>query len=113
MSPGRARSNAAAIAAGPVGDQEQVPAAALAAVLGAAGDVVEDRLAVLAARILVGHDDEPGMPGGDPAHHRPLGRVALPGRAEDRDHAAAARRRERARAARGPSRATPGCGRSR
>ena len=74
---------------------QQVVVATLAAGLGAARDLVEDRVAVLAARVLVGDDHDPGPLAGDPAHQRPLGRVALAGRAEDRDHAATARRRER------------------
>src|SRR3954454_13957026 len=69
-----------------VGDQEQVSAATLAAVLAAAGDVLENRLAVLAARVLVGHDHEACLLGRDAAHHRPLLRVALPGGPEHGDH---------------------------
>ena len=82
----------------PVGDDQQVVVAALAGRLRAARDLVEDRVAVLAARVLVGDDDEAGALAGDPAHQRALGRVALPGRAEDRDQpAAAAPRRAGAR----------------
>ena len=95
MSPGRAASNAAAMASRRSGDQQEVVAASPAGGLGAAGDVVEDRLAVLAARILVGHDDEPCSFGGDPAHLRSLRGVALPGRAEDHDQATATRGRGR------------------
>ena len=113
MSPGRARSKRRLDGRPAVGDEQQVVAAALAGGLGAARDLVEDRVAVLAARVLVGDDDEPAALAGDPAHQRPLGRVALAGRPEDRDQPAAARRRDRARAGRARSGATPGCGRSR
>ena len=78
-----------------VGDEQQVVAAAAAGRLRAAGDLVEDRLAVLAAGILVGHDHEAGALAGDPAHHRPLRGVPLARRAEDRDQPAAAGRRDR------------------
>jgi hypothetical protein len=60
----------------------------LAGRLGASRDLVENHLAVLAPRILVGDDDEPRPLTGDTAHHRPLVGVALPGRAEHRDQAA-------------------------
>ena len=78
-----------------VGDEQQVVAAPAAGGLGPAGDGVEDRLAVLATRILVGDDDQPAALPGDPAHQRSLGRVALAGRPEDRDQPAAPRRRHR------------------
>ncbi len=74
-----------------VGDHEEVVTAALAGRLGATRDLVEDGLAVLAARVLVGDDHDPGTLAGDPAHQRALGRVALPGRAEDGDQSPAAR----------------------
>ena len=67
---------------GPVGDQQEVVAATLAGRLRAAGDLIEDRLAVLAAGVLVGRDHEAGSLGGDPAHHRPLLDVPLPRRPE-------------------------------
>ena len=66
-----------------------------------ARDRLEDRVAVLAARVLVGHDDQPAALAGDPAHQRPLGRVPLAGRAEDRDQPAAAGRRDRREQRRG------------
>ena len=78
-----------------IGDQQQVVVAPLAGRLGAARDRVEDRVAVLAARILVGDDHEAGPLAGDPAHQRALGRVALAGRAEHRDQPAATGRRDR------------------
>jgi hypothetical protein len=65
--------------------------------LGATRDLVEDRLAVLAAWVLVGHDDDARPLAGDAAHLRALGGVALAGRPEDRDQSAATsrcRRRE-------------------
>ena len=92
----------------PVGDEQQVVVAPPAGRLRAARDRVEDRLAVLAARILVGDDDEPAALAGDPAHQRALGRVALPGRAEDRDHA-----RRRAAAASGAEQVEDGLERGR
>ena len=95
MSPGRARSNAAAIAARPVGDEQQIVAPAPADGLRAAGDLVEDRLTVLSPRVFVRGDHQASLLGGDPAHHRPLPDVPLPRRAEHRDDAAAARRGDR------------------
>ena len=91
MSPGRARSNAASIAARRSAIDQQVVVAPLADGLRATRDLVQDGVAVLAARILVGDHDDPGALAGDPAHRRPLGGVAFAGRAEDRDQAAAAR----------------------
>ena len=78
-----------------VGDELEVLAATLAGRLGTARDGVEDRLAVLAARVLVGDDDQAGALAGDAAHQRALGRVPLAGRAEDDDEPAAARGRGR------------------
>ena len=78
-----------------VGDQQQVVVAALAGRFGAARDRLEDRVAVLAARVLVGHDHEAGPLARDPAHQRALGGVTLAGRAEDRDEPAATGRRDR------------------
>ena len=97
----------------PVGDELQVLAAPLAGGLGAARDLVEDRLAVLAARVLVGDDDEAGALPGDAAHLRPLRRVALAGRAEHRDEPAATCRRGRREQVEDGLAARPGCGRSR
>ena len=77
-SPGRARSNAAAIAAGRSAISSRSRSTPPAGFLRPLGDRLEDRLAVLAAGILVGDDDEPAALAGDPAHHRPLGRVPLP-----------------------------------
>ena len=84
-----------------VGDDQQVVVAPPAGRLGAARDLVEDRLAVLAARVLVGDDHEPGTLAGDPAHQRALGRVALAGRPEDGDQS-----RRRREAASGASRSS-------
>ncbi len=50
---------------GTVGDEEEVVAATLAGRLCAAGDLVENCLAVLAAGVLVGRDYEAGSLGGD------------------------------------------------
>ena len=61
MSPGRARSMAASMACAPVGDDEQVVVAPLAGRLGATRDLVEDGIPVLAARVLVGDDDDAGL----------------------------------------------------
>ena len=72
MSPGRARSKAASIAARRSAMTSRSWSAAPAGGLGAARDLVEDRVAVLAARVLVGHDDERGALARDPAHHRAL-----------------------------------------
>src|SRR6476646_1153424 len=68
-----------------VGDHEQVVAAPLAGRLRSTRDLVEDRLTVLAARVLVGDHHDPRALPGDPAHQRSLGRVAFPGRTEDGD----------------------------
>ena len=113
MSPGRARSKAASMAARRSAIDQQVVVAPLADGLRATRDLVEDASRILAARVLVGDDDDPGTLAGDPAHQRALGGVALAGRAEDRDQAAAARGGRAARAGRARSGATPGCGRSR
>ena len=78
-----------------VGDDQQVVVAPLAGGLRATRDLVEDRVAVLAARVLVGDDDDPGSLAGDPAHQRALGRVPLAGRAEDGDQSPTGRRRQR------------------
>ena len=94
-SPGRARLEGGHDRGAPVGDQQQVVPAALAAGLGAPRDLVEDRVAVLAARVLVGDDHESCPFGRDPAHERPLRRVALARRPEDRHDAAAAGRGHR------------------
>ena len=95
MSPGRARSMAASIAARRSAISRRSWSRRRPAASAPARDGVEDRVTVLAAGILVGHDDEPAPLAGDPAHQRPLGRVALAGRAEHRDEPAAARRRGR------------------
>ena len=96
-----------------IGDELEVVAALAAGGLRAAGDLVEDGLAVLAARILVGDDHQPGTLAGDATHHGALGRVALPGRPEHDDEPAAARGGARAPAGPGRPAARPGCGRSR
>ena len=85
MSPGRAALEGGLDGGPAIGDDQEVVVAPPAGGFGAAGDRVEDRLAVLAARVLVGHDHDPGALAGDPAHQRALGRVALAGRAEDGD----------------------------
>ena len=95
MSPGRARSSAAAMAVPRSGDQQQVVVATLAGRFGAARDGIEDHVAVLVARVLVGHDHQAGPLARDPAHERALGRVTLAGRAEHRDQPAATGRRDR------------------
>ena len=82
----------------PVGDQRQVPVAAPAGRLGPGRDLVQDRLAILVARVLVGDDHQPAALARDPAHHRPLRDVALARRAEHRDQAAAACRGDRGKA---------------
>src|SRR5918994_1535420 len=63
--------------------------------LGAPGDLVVDRVAVLATRVLVGHDDDARALAGDAPHERAFGRVPLPGRPEDDEHTATAGRRDR------------------
>ena len=80
-----------------VRDEQQVMPAPPAGRLRATGDLVEDRLAILAARVLVGHDHQACALTGDTAHLRALGRVPLAGRAEHRDDPSApgrGRRRE-------------------
>ena len=89
-SPGRARRIATRDGLGPIGDEEEVLAAPPAGRLGTRGDGLEDGHAVLAAGVLVGEDDEAAALAGDAAHLRPLGRVALAGRAEDGDEPARA-----------------------
>ena len=112
-SPGRARSKRGLDGRAAVGDEQQVVAAPLAGGLGAARDLVEDRLPVLAARILVRHDDEPG------SARRRCGpsAAAWPCRARRRTRTPRSARRRgprrRARGGRAPPGATPGCGRSR
>ena len=69
-------------------DTEQVVAMALSRGLRAGADLFENRLAVLAAGILVGYDDNAATFPGDAAHHRPLLDIPLPRRAEDGDEAA-------------------------
>ena len=91
MSPGRARSMAASMASRRSAMTRRSWSRRFPVGLGAARDLVEDRLTVLAARVLVGDDHDPGSLAGDPAHQRALGRVALPGRAEDGDQSPAAR----------------------
>ena len=73
-----------------VGDDEEVAVTTEPRPLRPAGDLVEDRLAVLAPRVLVGDDDEPAALGGQAAHDRPLRGVALARRPEHRDEPAAA-----------------------
>jgi len=59
------------------------------------GDLAEDRVAILAARVLVGQDDETAPLAGHATHERTLRRVPFPSRAEDGDDRAATRRRLR------------------
>ena len=58
-------------------------------------DGAADRGRVLAARIVVGDDDDIGEPRRDRAHHRPLARVAVAAAAEHDDEPAAAMRAQR------------------
>ena len=81
-----------------IGDDEEALAANGPGGLGPGRDRRIDGVAILVARILVRDDDQPAAFGGDPAHLRTLGRVALPGRAEDRDEAAAPGLRRRSQA---------------
>ena len=97
----------------PVRDREHVHATVAARALRAAHDLLDDRVAVLAAGILVGRHDEPAPLAGDPAH---LGR-ASPCRARrpsrTRRRARRPAPRQPARAGRARRRATPGSARSR
>ena len=77
----------------PVRDEQQVVAAPAAGRLGTPGDRVQDGLAILAPRILVGDHDEAATLAGDPAHLGTFGRVALAGRTKEDDEAGAPRRR--------------------
>ena len=86
-----------------VADRAEVVRPSLAGRLGPDAIASKIGLAVLAARVLVGHDDEPATLAGDPAHERPLAGVALAGRAE---HAI----RPPPPAARRPARAAPATG---
>ena len=85
VSPGAAQSNAAPIAA--ARSAMQTILLALAPLrslrLRARRDLVQNRLRVLEARVLVREEREIGVPRGDRALHRALRRIALPGAAED------------------------------
>ena len=76
----------------------------------ARGDLLDDRLRVLRARVVGGHDRQVGEPRGDLPHQRALAAVAVAARAEDDDHAPLGdgARRHAAR-----SRARPACASSR
>jgi hypothetical protein len=58
----------------------------------AIGDLLVDRARVLEPWVLIGDDHEVGELGGGAPHRRPLGRVALPRRAEDDDEPAGRQR---------------------
>ncbi len=113
MSPGRARSKAASMAARRSAMTRRSWPRRRPAASAPARDRLVDGVPVLAPRILVGDDHQPAALAGDPAHLGPLGRVALAGRAEDRDQAAAPRGRTAARDVEHGLRARRGCGRSR
>ena len=68
MSPGRARSKAASIAARRSAMTRRSWSRRWPAASAPARDRVEDAVGVLAARVLVGDDDDPGTLAGDPAH---------------------------------------------
>ena len=70
-----------------IGDEEQAAIALRPGCLGSGGDGLQDGVAILASRILVGHDDQAASLGGDPSHQRSLGDVALTRRPEHRDDA--------------------------
>ena len=95
MSPGRAASNAAAIASRRSAMSSRSWPRLRPADSAPRAIVIEDRLAILVARVLVGHDHEPSPLGGDPAHLRSFGRITLTGRSEDRDQPATSRRGRR------------------
>ena len=78
-----------------VRDREDVHAPVAARALRAAHDLVDDRVAVLAARILVGRHDEPAPLARDPAHLAALRGVALAARAEHGDQRATPGRGDR------------------
>ena len=102
-SPSPAASTARAMAAAPVG-LDLLPA------VHAREDLLDDRVGLLAARIVGRDDDAVGEAADDLAHQRPLGAVAVAAAAEDADQAAG---RQAARLAQGRSRARPACARSR
>ena len=81
-SPSRASSIARAIAARAVGLDLDVAD-------GAGDDLVDDRLRILAARVVGGDDRDVGELGREPPHQRPLAAVAVAAGADDADHAAA------------------------
>ena len=113
MSPGRAASNAASIAARRSAMSSRSWPRRRPAASAPRRDLVEDRLAVLAAWILVGDDHQPAALAGDAAHLR----RAWPCRARRPSRTPRSARRRgpprRARGGRGRSGARPGCGRSR
>ena len=80
--PDRPRDRGAAVV-----DDPQVLALVAAALERAAGDLAVDRIGVLAARILVGHDHRIRQAGGDPPHLGALEDVALSRRAEHHQQA--------------------------
>ena len=111
--PGAPRSMASRDGRRPVGDEQQVTAPDPPGALGARGDRLEDRLAILRAGVLVGDHHQAAALAGHAAHHRPLGDVPVAGRAEDADEPAATGRSQRAPGHRAPWPARRGCGRSR
>ena len=75
-----------------IGDEVQGGAAGGSRDLGRRRDLLEDRQAILPARILVGDHDHVGQPRRDPAHGSALLPVALPRRPEDRPQPSGGRR---------------------
>ncbi len=93
---GRAPTARAAIASAAVGEWSSRPVASACR-----RDLGDDRLGILRARVVGGHDHDVGQPRGDLAHQRALAAVAVAAGAEHADHAAAVagRRRSSSRAA--------------
>ena len=77
-SPSRAAPIARAIASRRSGSTSISPAAP-------GDDLADDRVRLLAARVVRGHDREVGELRGDPAHQRPLATIAVAAAAEDAD----------------------------
>ena len=112
-SPGRARSNAASIAARRSGIASTSTPRCRPAL--SAPRTISSTIAVgvLAARILVGRHDEPAALARDPAHLRRASRCRALRPSRTRRSARRRARRRPARAGRGRRRATPASGRSR